>query len=665
MDIANLNGEDIYTYAETHYGTAVRSEYWPPPTEILGSNAPLLNRIGFEMSVISPTKEDIHRYTSIQTDIARPQRALEEIRDWRTMFPRLEDYYEKGQLDSEIIMIDSNLNLLASLPPKGSHLSTCFKVNIAAASGHDKQWSAEPEYYENNGQPVDLMAFYTRNKIRRDTHWEKPIISQGPASSEIELEIPMQSAWWVQLFFRMAAHRQAAEGDARLMQQEDEWSRRYLEELSVMQEVWVTSGSEASRKRVAIILWRFSQTRGADAGLTTWRRLTPPPKRCQVNSPIQSPTPPLQYSMVLDSTLENIAMPQPVSVHAERFLHQQSNIFSEDSEQIVGRVPSSQGSPSPALSPEYTASFPSSTTTSFPPSVTHGYLSHEESLDSACYSQESHLYRQDSFASQSSLVYTHESNYRYKEAETNADDLNYFSQNPGLMSQDPAYYSQQSLDAIPHFRSPDYEPYDEEPDHEGSNNTHDFSAGHIQLSFHQHDGTLNPYPPPYIAPSSQIPHTDHPPQADDQIGDQEVDPTIHDFPHHESDPMSAQLPPHADFDFSALETHFTSEELAAIRSQDFDEYQVQTTIKCAEQSFVMTAEKHSSDTVIEQDAEHGAVLGEVVDEDIVEEDVVPGADEGFGFEEVEEENQAVDGQRHTYSVGDGHDFDEVGQLDHL
>ena len=675
MDIARLDPEEAYAYAEARYGAAAQREWVvtrliPPPAEILGSNVPRhgpgINRIEFEMSVLSPVRNDrIHTYSSNQSDIGASSWPLEAVSNWRTSFPQLN---ESGQLDSDIILVDCNLDLLTDLPPKGSLLSIGFYVTIAGPV-QQSQWSTKSEYYQNNGDPVDMLAFYEKSRIPKKTLWDDlDEISEEAGGSSVKLKIKMQSTWWVQLLTNMAHRKLEMKYDPSLMQREADWSRRYLEEMSVMQELWVSPGDDgASSKRAAVFLWRFSQAQNGHTGTTTWRRLKVPPKRSQINSPIQSPRPPLQRPMVLDASLQNLAMPQPRSGLTDKFLHQQCQLW-DHTPLIAKGDGSTEGSPSPVLSPDYTTSFPSSTTTSFPPSITHGYLSHEESQESACSLQDSQLYGHGSFASQPSFVYSQESPYVFEETVTGAEDLNHLSQTTGIGSQEPVYYSQQSLDAIPHYPSPVYEPYIEGTGHDDRNETDDFEAGHIELSFQQVDEAANSYPQPYMAPLLDLSHTVQLPPMANLSSSHEADATIDASGDGELDTIGAHLPPQGDFDFSTLETHFTQEELAAIRSQGgIEEYHVHTTVQ--QSHSVITAKKHDGDMASQPEAGLGAVPGEVLDEDGVEEHVVAGLDEGFGFEDVFVDSQgAADGQGHHY-LGNGirDEFEDIGNLhkDHL
>lgn len=706
LALDDLGDDDFRSLVQNPLGAKVSSSalICPPPNAILGSNVPgqrpVLNRIEFEMYVLSPSPEEerIHDYTSHQAETGATPWALEEVSNWRTLFPLLEDYYERSMLASDIILIDSNINLLAEYPPTKSRLSIRFRVNIAGAADN-AQWSTTANYYENNGQPIDMEHFYATKRRSRTSAWGTTTAFRTPGSSDVQLEIPLQSEWWVQLFTDMATHRHGKRQDRHSLQQEEEeevedWSRQYLQELSIMQELRVRSGiSGTSTKRIAIILWRFSPSRRGQAATTTWRKLKTSPQRWEVNSPAPSPEPPLQPSMDLDRSIHTIAMPRPVFAHAERFLHH-SDIFVKDSERVVGGSQPAEDSPSPALSPSYTTSFPSSTTTSFPPSVTQGYLSHEESHEPACYSQDSHSYRHESFASQNSFDFSQKLNYAYQESRGYVEDLNHLSGNLELESQDPAYYSQQSLDTIADFHSS--AEYDDQFCHDGLNHhgpraMHDFSGGEIQLSFQTQHLPPNAHPLPYIAPSTNLLQLGGPAQEGGDINDHGLHQVNHDFSplHNESEMMAASISQHPDLDFSAWEAHFTTEDLAALRSQNgeptaHDEVHrthTETHLIDSHHDHVHTAgdwtfvrtSKHSHLTPVEQ-PDHGSILGEVgiADEEVVEQEdgQAAGAGDDFDFEEiygpgsqvgesqaaeVQEQEQDIDhGRGQDYSSDDFH-----------
>ena len=622
------------SYARSHYGNIGQTAYsdapsLPPPGGILRSNAPgqgpYLNRIEFEMFVVSPSKEKFHKYTSNQTDIGALTRALEEVRDWRTSFPLLERYHEQGQLESDIILIESHLDLLAEYPPKNSSLSIRFMVNVTGVSGSER-WSTRTEYYENNGHQLDMRKFYAKYSIDKPTSWDTPVRFQGSGQSDVKLEIPLQSTWWVQLFTMMAARKQEWKHDPELSQQEDEWSRRYLQEMSILQELWVNHGDDGtSSSRVAIILWKFSPTRTGEAGTTTWRKLMPPPKRIEINSPSQLPAPPLQHSMILDSALQDLAMPQAVSANTERFLRN-SDAIAEDPELIIAEPHSARESASPALSLDYTTSFPSSTSTSFPPSVKHGFLSHEESQESACYSQESDRSRNGSLDGQYSLMYSQKPMYTYEEPRAYDDDLRYLSDNQGLELQDPAY-TQESFDNISLFHAQaQHGAYGGEPNHDASFTTHDFIEGQIQLSFQQYELSAIELP----QSDSTILEKQHHLQVDGRIENDKLRAPMDDYSAVQPSTVAVDRSQHSDFDFSALDIHLTPEAIESLRMQQHEferlsevlshgsgiyDFAHEGSSKPGESALGRAGQRRCDQTALVQ-GEHGLVLGEITAEEM-------------------------------------------------
>ncbi|KAL8899707.1 MAG: hypothetical protein Q9192_001443 [Flavoplaca navasiana] len=697
LDLENLNDDDFRALVRDPFSNIGARKptgplLYPPPNTILGSNAPdqklRLNRIAFEMFVVSPASERIHTYTSNQAEIGASPQALEEICNWRTSFPRLEDYHRRGELEDNIILIESNIDLPINHPPRNSTLSIDFQVNIAGASGSE-QWSTNTDYYENNGEPVDMRRFYEMNKIRRASPWDTPTVSHRSGSGDMQLKISLHSTWWVQVFTNMAARKNGMMHDPYFMRQEEDWSRRYLQDMSIMQELCVDSaGTGASARRVAIILWKFSPVRQGEVATTSWRRLRAPPQRFKMDSPILSPEPLLQRAMGLDSSLQHIAMPQPIVACAGRFLHNQSDIFAEDSERIVSESQSVQDSPVPALSPDYTTSFPSSTTTSFPPSVTYGYPSHDESQESACYSQDGHSYGHESFASQTSFNFPQKSGFSVEEARVFEQELNHFPGNLELESQDPAYYSQQSLGPIPDFHSP--LKYDEELCQDGSHypgphTTNDSSGGQNQLSFQTDQVAPELHSASYIDHSRGIARFEESVQTESQSSYHEFHAAIKEFSgqHAETNGITAGIQQNDDLDFSAWDAHFTPEDLAALRAHSggFDihsdvqhiqsethhldppESQVHT-----ESDWTIIQMKNHSQATIQEQIDPGALAGEKDDYHLLLEESHEGDDnagDSFGFKEIHGpesqlvESQAVEGQHEQHITGGlEHDYED-------
>lgn len=89
-------------------------------------------------------------------------------------------------------------------------------------------------------------------------------------------------------------------GQSDAAQAADDHTRQFFRSLSAIQELTAVPSSSHrrmsnsfgtnpqcgdDRKRMAILLWKFRQTRPGEVGTTTWRRLIPPPERSTTNSP--------------------------------------------------------------------------------------------------------------------------------------------------------------------------------------------------------------------------------------------------------------------------------------------------------------------------------------------------------------------------------------------
>ena len=646
-DLSTVKEEDIDLLACRHFNLGanhVASEEWPPefgmPSLNMPSQSPHLYRIEFEMFIVSPIGEKVHSYTLNQSEIGTSPRALEDIPDWRRFYPLLANLLEQNEPHSDIILIESSIDLLSDPPPSRSVLHIEFLISIAKAWGYSN-WSSKTTYYHNNGEMIDFGILHTMDNFDLSNYRQ--------IGEDVRFEVPLQSQWWVSLFHDMTRRKQETRDNHHQRLQEEEHSRQYLQELSIMQEIWAThQGDVQSPRRVAVLLWRFSQTQKSEAGITTWRRINPPPPRNKVNSPPLSPTPLLQQSLVLDSALREVAMPQPVSLHAERFLH--SDIFTRDSEKIVAGTMTNDPSPSPTLSPDYTGSFPSSTSTSFPASVTYGMLSQNESQDSMSFSQEDRVYRQESFASQDSFASSQRPSSTYEDSQIYPRSSKLLSQESPFEFQDHVYCSQESYEVIPHdfLESPREIYHGHEPLNRCHNITQEFTGGKIQLSYQEVHESSTDATDTYIAPSIDTLQIDH--RLEHSSGqlvideEQPLGPTSDDI--HEIAPRHHHP---AEFDFSQLETAFTVEELAAIQFQDRDaqflgnlgqpqNLSSPTTEVVRYSQRLMTAvegwevlpERNTFNPPIEQ---HGAVLGEVIEEETLEREMDKNKTGGFVSEE--------------------------------
>ena len=251
---------------------------------------PSVQRIEFDMRIHAAYGMDIiHSYTTIQSEIGASRRCLEDVVDWRLIYPDLTKIHrEEGLMNDEIILLETNFELMDGFPPVSSKLGIQLFVEMTCDPDYS-EWMYNSRFYEQGefklerSYPLKTSHIFHTNRTKIE-------------------EIPLESSWWINVFHKIAQRHQevVAKKDAQAIRQEEEDARRYLREVSVMQEILATSASDRQQKRVAILLWKFRQTRGEEAATTTWRRIEPPPSNGIVNSPRPpKPQPPLS----LDETM--------------------------------------------------------------------------------------------------------------------------------------------------------------------------------------------------------------------------------------------------------------------------------------------------------------------------------------------------------------------------
>lgn len=290
----------------------------PPPAGTLGSNAPIrgpsIQRINFEMWVSPPTEANqrrspLHIYTSIQSDISTSSMVLEDVRHWRSTYPHLSTLHQDGQLSgTQLILLEANFDLMNAFPPRGSKLGIRLDADIAFTRGYHSF-----KYVSNFYQAVTSDPMHSCGDGLKYTHI--------PRDDTVRLEIPLESKWWVMLFHKITERRFAEEatGDTQAIQADAEQTRQYLREMSIMQEIFATPDDGSSPQRVAILLWKFRQTRPGETATTAWRKLHAPPSRIMTNSPAPPfPQPP----MTIDGAIHDNITPQATPLYAEFFDHQ-------------------------------------------------------------------------------------------------------------------------------------------------------------------------------------------------------------------------------------------------------------------------------------------------------------------------------------------------------
>ena len=471
-NLENNDSDDAANYQHFHDLHGAYSDALLPSVETLGSNvhsSPTIRSVNFLMALFKGEKQGpqvvLHNYTSIQTEMGSGPRALEDISEWRMMFPHLADYYDHGDTQAPIFLFESNISLMNIYQGEGSSLGTELILYYTLGTGYS-DWRALTRFYEDKGHEIDLKKFSERSQDPGTPYNEldwKPDLNTG----DVRLEIPLKSKWWAKLFSDIisgnekAGARAKKAGNPQILRDEEEVTRQYLGDISVMQELWATPRiNGAVPQRMAFILWNFKQTRRNEAATTSWRRVLSP------TTPFEPTTRMMQPHMTLDTVIEEARTQPPISAGSDYYNHSslQSSMFMDNTGNLVAAPLSEESSPEIAGSPDC-QSFPSSTTTSFPSSISN-------SIYPIHMSQESGRAVFGSFDSQSSTY----------EVATHSQEAYEFQESP--------YHSQDSI-----YRNIGTPPYEYSPQHaQAAGILQDFTGGHIQLQ----------YEAPMIAPRANM-----------------------------------------------------------------------------------------------------------------------------------------------------------------
>ena len=470
--LENNDSDDAANYQHSHELHRAYPGALLPSVETLGSNVqsgPAIRSVNFLMALFKGEKGGpqavLHKYTSIQTEMGSAPRALEDISEWRTIFPHMADYYDHGEAQAPMFLFESNISLMNIYQGEGSSLGTEFILYYTQGTGYG-DWRALTRFYEDKGHEIDLKKFSERSQDPGTPYNEldwKPDLNTG----DVRLQIPLKSKWWAKLFSDIisgnekAGARAKKAGNPQIVRDEEELTRQYLGDISVMQELWATPRIDgAAPQRMAFILWNFKQARRNESATTSWRRVISP------TTPFEPTTRIMQPHMTLDTVIEEARTQPPTSAGSDYYNHSslQSSIFMDHTGSLVAAPLSEDSSPEIVESPDY-QSFPSSTTTSFPSSISN-------SIYPIHLSQESEHAVFGSFDSQSSTY----------EVATHSQEAYEFQDNP--------YHSQDSI-----YRSVGTPPYEYSPQHaQAAEILQDFTGGHIQLQ----------YEAPMIAPRANM-----------------------------------------------------------------------------------------------------------------------------------------------------------------
>ncbi|KAL4806898.1 TEA/ATTS domain family-domain-containing protein [Aspergillus unguis] len=309
------------------YSADLQIPHYPSTTQPAQQDADpyAVHGLSFDMWVSAPSKPDriddaFHVYTRLQGDQRQAPMPLEEVKNWRMSFPHLHTSLSdvNDPLNCEIILLETNLELMGDFPPMGSRLGIHLELDIAnPVSGtapmvnQMENWTCSTYIYEDGRRTMEAY----HNLTKPHTTKVKP---------------PFESSWWAKTFTKLTQDKREAEGTGHYSSADDS-TRRYFHTLTAVQEIRASVPPHLRRlsntypgspveesKRMAIVLWKFRQTRPNEVGTTTWRRLVTSPDRVLTNSPRPNPAldlpPPLSLdSILLSKPASNLyqAQPQP------------------------------------------------------------------------------------------------------------------------------------------------------------------------------------------------------------------------------------------------------------------------------------------------------------------------------------------------------------------
>jgi len=537
-----------------------------PAPGILGSNVPLhppcLRQVEFEMYVLDPQNSSVHTYTVIQSEIGTAPKLLENPNAWQLEYPDLELYGNEPQRNGEVILFEAEFRLMNNHPTPGSKLGVDFFVDITRGIEF-KDWKYKTKFFEK-GVPVKFQGNgylpEDPNKVNLVEGVSGALKhSQDPLTNDTRLEIAFRSSWWVAVFFNMTNKRlkvaEETNGDPHALKQEEERANRYLQEMSVMQEVYATPRVGASApQRICVFLWKFRLARNGVAS-TTWRKLKLPVSEVKAESPAPSPNPLIyQPSDSLSTTLQYTTCAQPSPLHAEYFNHNANDLLAENSESLLAAVPSESDSSSSTP----TADHPSFlTSTSFESSVSSSTLPPYTSQPPAYHSQEYGYPSQETTAvSRGSVDNPEEYAFSSQESNYMSHDAIFDIQLPDCQSPDPtnpsqdlyyasladsAYYSQDQANTYEEaLYAAQTAHHDQAPI---DADAQDFTGGQIHLSFTEPPGEPPPdYDSPYAADAvDQNPLEPHHQELDHPSLEYYQLPQHQEYTHHEQHHHQLQI----------------------------------------------------------------------------------------------------------------------------
>ena len=290
-----------------------------------------LMRLSFEMWVSLPKQMDhaLHTYTRLQSSSSTlAPIPLEDVKSWRNSFPSLRPVVDTWSAPDQcdIILLKASFQLMADFPPKFSKLGISLELDFLHPSNNNggslanlTEWTCVTHMFQNGGLDKKLA--------HEDCH----VSGLGKVKPFFE------SKWWASTFTHLTEKRRMAEdskNDA-AVELANETSRNFFRGLTVMQEIsadtmkggmsnGIYTDPIPKKRRMAILLWKFSQAPAGYVGTTTWQKLTPPPGRTLTNNP----------TSLVDMSLPPLAMETKVeNGHEDNLFDTNQNFMSDSGQQ--------------------------------------------------------------------------------------------------------------------------------------------------------------------------------------------------------------------------------------------------------------------------------------------------------------------------------------------
>ena len=343
-----------YNFASHRYNI---SPLLPPP-EVLGSNG--IHRVNLEFCVSRrrPSSERIHTYTRIQCETGAAPKCLDEIQNWRTLFPQLVPYIDERQFDGELVHYDTSLDLEIEYP-SNSELAMITDVVIKEGKKY-RDWTSVTSLYERGNLVEERLG------IKVDPSYRALNYEDQKQSNETVIALKYNTKWFAYNIFAEVHKRvlQARE-DFQATQDAIEWGRQFIREWSMVQEVWARpSGVGTELQRTAIFLWTFQCARSGEAATTVWRKLTLPSPKMPTLFELPPPISLLSHLPVAE---QNHIANALTSQHG--LSYDEVMAYNDRPQELLLMQPSNVSSCSDTPGADYKSSFPSSTSSSFPSSI--------------------------------------------------------------------------------------------------------------------------------------------------------------------------------------------------------------------------------------------------------------------------------------------------------